>query len=125
MRLLDDHCRVYDYLLKRADAVRKEWPKTDPKFSDIAPTTWVELAEKGLIARSHVRNAARYLLTEAGWLAGLETNGALDDEKFRARCVELVQLCKSLIKGRDSEWPVRVYYKDLPGTRRSDGCSTY
>lgn len=92
----------------------KEWPKADPRFADIAPTTRVELPEKGLIVRSPVQNEPRYLLTEAGWLAGLKINGTLDNEEFRARCVELVRYFKSLVNGRDSEWPARVHYQRLP-----------
>ena len=91
-----------------------EWPRADPRFASIAPTTWVQLQERRLVTRSPVQNELRYALTEAGWVAGLRLNGTLDDGAFQARCVELVKFLKSLIKGRNGEWPSRIHWQKLP-----------
>jgi hypothetical protein len=92
---------------------RIEWRKADPRFADLAPTTWAQLQEKGLATRSPVQNETRYLLTEAGWIAGMRFNGALDDPAFIARCVDLIQFLKGLIKGRDGEFPASIHYRNV------------
>jgi hypothetical protein len=92
----------------------KEWPKADSRFSDISSTTWVQLQERGLLKRSPVQNELRYLLTEAGWIAGLRLNGTLDEEAFRSRCIEFIRFLKGLIKGRQGEWPGRIHHQNLP-----------
>ena len=91
-----------------------EWPKADPRFADLAATTWPQLHERGLVTRSPVQNELRYALTEAGWIAGLRLNGTLDDQAFRARCVAFIQFLKSLIRGRQGDWPARIHWQKLP-----------
>jgi hypothetical protein len=93
---------------------RMEWPRADPRFANLAPTTWVQLQERRLVTRSPVQNELRYLLTEAGWIAGLRLNGTLDEEAFRGRCIEFTKVLKSLIKGRQGEWPASIHYQKLP-----------
>ncbi len=92
----------------------REWPKVDPRFGNLAPTTWIQLQERGLVTRSPVQNEVRYGLTEAGWIAGLRLNGKLDDAAFRARCIEFIRFLKGLIKGRQGEWPDRIHWQKLP-----------
>ena len=92
----------------------KEWPSADPRFANLAPTTWAQLQERGLVTRSPVQNELRYLLTEAGWITGLRMNGTLDEEAFRRRCVAFIKFLKGLIKGRQGEWPSRIHYQKLP-----------
>ena len=92
----------------------KEWPAVDPRFANLAPTTWVQLQERGLVTRSPIQNELRYLLTEAGWIEGLRLNGTLDEEAFRARCIDFIKFLKSLIKGRQGESPARIHNQKLP-----------
>jgi hypothetical protein len=66
----------------------KEWPRVDPRFANVASTTWAQLQERGLVTRSPVQNEVRHLLTEAGWIAWLRLNGTLDDAVFQSRCID-------------------------------------
>jgi hypothetical protein len=93
---------------------RMEWSKVDPRFTNLAPTTWVQLQERGLVTRSPVQNELRYALTEAGWIAGLRLNGTLDEEAFRVRCIEFIKFLKSLIEGRRDAWPGSIHWQKLP-----------
>jgi hypothetical protein len=92
----------------------KEWRRLDPRFAALAATTWVQLQERGFVVLSPVRNEPRYALTETGWIAGLRLNGALDDGVVRERCIAFVKFLKSLVDGRQCEWPGRVHYQKIP-----------
>ena len=93
---------------------RREWSRLDPRFEALAATTWVELQERGLVVRSPIQNEPRYALTEAGWITGLRLNGTLDDGVFQSRCIAFIRFLKSLIDGREDEWPGRVHYQKIP-----------
>ena len=49
----------------------KFWAVSDPRFGALAPTTWAELAERGLVVQRKIFGAGpQYHLTEADWLVG-------------------------------------------------------
>lgn len=93
---------------------QKYWDVTDPRFADLAPTTWAELTEKGLVEQRRVQNYRAYHLTEAGWLTGLNLNGTLADAAFREKAVALVVFLKSQVKGRSAASDAIVHISHLP-----------
>jgi len=93
----------------------KFWSVADPRFQDLALTTWVELQEKGLVVPRKIFGAdAQYHLTEAGWIVGLRLGGTFDDPEFRARCVRLVKFFKHSVDGRSTTTDALISHHGLP-----------
>jgi hypothetical protein len=96
------------------DFAHKAWDVKDPRFENLARTTWAELKEKGLIAARHQIGAEEYRLTEAGWIVGLRLTEAFTDPEFRARCIALVKYLKSAVDGRRQPTDAFIWHHDLP-----------
>jgi hypothetical protein len=90
------------------------WDVTDPRFVDLLPTTWAELAEKGLTERRRVMGYHAYHLTERGWLTGLDLNGTFSDPAFREKAVALVAFLKGQVKGRNAPTDAFIHPSHLP-----------
>lgn len=90
---------------------------TDAPVADLPNTTWVELAEAGLVQRRRVIGGpcAQYEFTPHGWLAAHDVTGALQSDKVRQRGQILAAALKGYVKGRAQHDKAMVDLRTLAG----------
>ena len=75
--------------------------RSDPRYSDVFPTTWLELIQRGHVSDSKMRPF--YVLTATGWTACLELNGILEHSKFKEVLGVLCANLKNALDGRHQQ----------------------
>lgn len=74
---------------------------SDPKFSCVPTTTWIELKDYKRIKLVPSSGDVAYRLTGSGWVAGLEAAGFLKGPEILTRAQAVVRTLKQHIDGRN------------------------
>jgi hypothetical protein len=98
---------------QQGDEQRISVPPADPDFESLAPTTWRELVDEGLIEDRGEKPGPTFRLTPDGWIAGLELSGALIRQDIRERAITIRRALKARVKGRQEHYGAHVDVREL------------
>jgi hypothetical protein len=113
-RRASDRARALILMLeKQGDEQRIAVRPSDTDFEALAPTTWRELVDEGLIEDRGEKPGPTFRLTPYGWLAGHKLSGALNRQDIRDRAVAIRRALKARVKGRREHHGARVAVREF------------
>ena len=79
----------------------------DPQTQTVRRTTWDEFVRRRWVKR--LGDSPLYMLTGSGWIAALRLTNAIKEDQLRQDALNLIQLLKRKVKGREGDGVATIH----------------